>query len=118
MNMCTSFNFRDNKILKPITIVTLLYSVLMFIKYLSNLYWMFFEPDNPLIPKFVYYYAAFPAYFILPFFLVIIYFCIRFLKLNNYNFKIVYALFGLVILFFLFQWKIHEFIMSFNPYGS
>lgn len=116
--MSTSFNFRDIKILKPITIVALLYSVLMFFKYIISLSGLFFEPENPLIPKYLPYYAAFPSYFIVPFFGFIIFLCIRILKAKHYDFRIVYALFILVVLFFIFQWSVHEFLMSFNPYAS
>ncbi|WP_033959161.1 hypothetical protein [Psychroserpens jangbogonensis] len=116
--MNSSFNFKDNKILKPITIVILLYSILMFFNYIENLAGFVFKPKNPLIPEYLTYYIAFPAYFILPFFLVVILICIRFLKTKQYQFHVVFFLFGMVFLFFIFQWKIYEYLMHINPYGS
>ncbi len=116
--MSQPFNFEDNKVLKPITIVTLLYSALMILRYIGSLSGIFFESESPLIPKYLIYYAAFPAYFIVSFFAIIIFICIRILKAKSYNFKVVYFLFGLAVLFFIFQWRIYEFLMHINPYGS
>jgi len=65
--MSQAFEFKNDKILKPITIITLIYSVLMIIKYAGNLSGFVFKTDSPLIPKHLAYYVAFPAYFILPF---------------------------------------------------
>lgn len=113
-----SLDFKNNKILKPITIATLLYSALMFIKYVGKFSVFFREHQNPLIPKYLNDYVAFASYFIVPFFGIIICLCIHTLKTKNYNFRNVYFLFGIAFLFFLFQSRIHEFIMSFNPYTS
>jgi len=116
--MSSNFNFKDNKVLKSITILTLLYSVLMVLKYLENLLGFVFKPKNPLIPEYLSYYIAFPTYFILPFFIVIILLCIRFFKNDHYHFKAVYALFVVAFVFFIFQWRIYKFLMDINPYAS
>tara|TARA_R110002049_G_scaffold111443_1_gene260676 strand:- start:15326 stop:15673 length:348 start_codon:yes stop_codon:yes gene_type:complete len=115
--MSEPFDFKNIKILKPITIITLLYSALMFIKYAEIFTLFFHEPKSPLLPKLLNDYAAFPSYIIVPFFSIIIILCIHCLKAKYYNFKIVYTLFGLVLLFYIFQFQIHQWIMSFNPYG-
>ena len=111
-------NFKNTKILKPITIVTLLYSAYILLKYFGDFFGIFTQPESPLIPKYLSYYVAFPSYIIIPFFLIIVILCLQQLKLKFPDYKIVYVLFGFVVLFFIFHWKIYDFIMSFNPYGS
>lgn len=115
--MIKTLDFKDAKILKPITILTLLYSVLMFMRYAQEFLGLIFKPKSPLIPEYLYDFIAFPSYFIVTFFAFIIFVCVRFLKLSKYNYKYVYLLFGLVFLFFIFQVHIYQFIMRFNPYG-
>jgi hypothetical protein len=116
--MIKGFNFKDNQILKLITVVTLLYSVLMVTIYLGQLSDIVFKVKNPLIPEYLIYYIAFPALIILPFFLVIIFICIRSLKKGDFYFKSVYTLLGIVFLFFIFQSKVYKFLMDINPYAS
>jgi hypothetical protein len=115
--MSKPFDFKNIKILKPITIITLLYSALMFLKYLGGLTGLLFKSKSPLLPKYLSYYIAFPSYFILPFFLILIFLCIHSIKTKKYNFKIVYLLFGLALFVYFFEVYIYQLIMSFNPYG-
>jgi hypothetical protein len=110
-------NLKDNKVLKPITIVTLLYSAFIFIKYFRTLSGIFYEPENPLIPRYLTYYAAFPLFFFVPLFALIIIACGQILRINKYDYRVVYSLLGLVLLFFIFQRIIFEFFISINPYG-
>ncbi len=112
------FNLRETKVLKPITILILLYSALMFFEYTQRFLGIFTIPDNPLIPDYLPYYMAFPSYFVLPFFIIIIFTCVRMMIKRNYNYKTVYILLGLVVLFFLFRWRIQEFLLSQSPYAA
>lgn len=91
--MSEPFDFKNIKILKPITIITLLYSALMFIKYLVDFTGLLYKPKSPLIPEYLADYIAFPSYFLLPFFLIPIFLCIQSIRAKKYNFKIVYLLF-------------------------
>jgi hypothetical protein len=111
-------NFKENKVLKPVTIVTLLYSAFIFIKYFGILSGIFFESSNPLIPKYLPYFAAFPSFIIVPFFTIIIIACLKTFKLNRHDYRVVYALFILALSFFIFQSLIFEFLMYINPYSS
>jgi hypothetical protein len=116
--MSSNFNFKDDKILKPITILTLLYSALMFIKYIGNIVGLLFSSHSPLMPEYLHNYVAFPSYVLVPFFAILIFLCIRTLSTKLYNAKLVYVLFGLALLFYMFQWQIYQWILSFNPYNS
>ena len=116
--MSTGLIYKDNKILRIITILILSYAIIVILQQIYKLLSIYFTQLSPLIPKDLFYYASFPAYFVLPIFSTIVFLCIRFLKAKKYNFIIVYFLFGLSFLFFIFQWKIYGFVMNYNPYAS
>jgi len=115
--MCKLLHLKDYKILKPITILTVLYSAFMFFKYAASLILVYATPQSPLLPKQLNAYASFPLYFLVAFFGVLSFFSMRSLWTKQYNVKRVYALFGIVFLFCIFQWHIYQCIMRFNPYG-
>ena len=60
----SKINYKDTKFLKSITIVILVYSALIFLQYIIELSGIFIEPSNPLIPKFLPYYIAYPSIFL------------------------------------------------------
>jgi hypothetical protein len=99
--MRQKLNFKDPKVLKLLTTLVALYSALMCLKYLGHLTGHLFTSSNPLIPEYLSQYVAFPAFFIVPFFLALVLLSIRFLKTQHYNFKVVYSLFGIAVLFFI-----------------
>ena len=95
-----------------------MYSVIMFVKNLQPLFGLISKPENPLIPKHITYYVAFPSYFIIPYFAIIMVLSGRIIITKQYNFKVVYALFSLALLVYFYQSYIYEFIMDINPYTS
>ena len=109
-------NFKDNKILKSITIITLLYSVLMIINYLYNFLSYFLKNKSPLLPDCLTEYIAFPIYFILPFLLLIVLVNIFSLRNNDFNFYKTYIVLVLSILFFVFQSSLYLLLMNINPF--
>ncbi|MFK7834319.1 MAG: hypothetical protein AB8B52_13680 [Winogradskyella sp.] len=111
------FSFKDDKLLKSITMLTALYAVMMFLKYFGNLSGLFWQSKNPLLPKYLPYYVAFPLYVLLPALSMIIFLCYRMLQQKRYNFKVVYGLFAIVFFFFLWEWRVLEFLMNNNPYA-
>lgn len=115
--MSKFFDFKNDKIIKPITIITLLYSVLMFLKYIGNLTGLLFKSHSPLMPNYLTKYLAFPAFFFVPFFSIIIFMCYRTLKAKTYNYKVAYTLFSLVLIFFFLHSKIYDLLQQINPYG-
>jgi hypothetical protein len=76
------------------------------------------EPENPLIPKYLLNYVAFPTFIIKPIFGIIIFICFRILKRGSYGNKVVYFIFAFADLNVLLQWQVFEFLMSFNPFSS
>lgn len=111
-------NYKDIKILRPITIITIFCSVMVFVQYSRRLIISFREPENPLIPKFVSNYMAFPSYFILPLFFIIILICYLIIRRNKFDYRIVYFLFGFVLVFFFFSGEINQFLLSKSPYAT
>ncbi|REE24378.1 hypothetical protein DFQ09_104149 [Winogradskyella pacifica] len=89
----------------------------MFFKHAVSLMLVYITPQSPLLPKQLKAYAAFPLFFILVFFGILSAFGIQSLWFKRYNVKYVYATFGLLFLFYIFQWQIYQCMMRFNPYS-
>jgi len=98
---------------------TVIYSAYIIISQIVNLVQTYFNiADNPLMPKYLLKYMAFPAFFIVPFFSVLGIISYKQLKYTALNEVIILICFGFAFAYFLFGIHIYELLQSFNPYGS
>ena len=74
--------------------------------------------DNPLMPKHLLNYIAFPLAILIPFFVIIAFLSYREIKTKSLNKNVVLICFILALLHFLFKIRIELLIQSFNPYGG
>ena len=104
----------SKKSLRVFIIISAIYSALRILSYSISLIQAYFNLDNPLIPDYLIYYIAFPLYFFIPIFSLILWYCIRSLTSKEYNKKVIFTF---VIICYLFEAHIYKFIQDFNPYG-
>lgn len=97
----------------------MLYSALIIISNVITIILSYFDFNkNPLLPDYLIYYIAFPSYFIIPFFGIILYLLSKELNSKHLN---TYTILGclIVCILYCFLWgDLHFFIHKFNPYGK
>ncbi len=110
---------RSADAIKKIAIITALYSAYMIISNIANVVQGYFDfNDNPLIPKYLIKYIAFPLIFIVPVFGVIGFLSFRASRSTEPKSIVVISCLIFAMLYFLFQVQIYSYIQSINPYGS
>lgn len=111
--------FNKQRTLKILTILILFYAITQLLLLVIPFVRSYFSlGDNPLLPDYLIQYIAFPLYFLIPIFLLIIGFTLRSLHRNDYSQGIVIVLMGFIILYFIFGYNIYGFLQNYNPYGT
>lgn len=109
----------STKATKNLALITAIYSLFKIILRIIEIIQSYFNiGDNPLIPKYLIKYIAFPLLFIIPFFGIIGYLSFKQFRAFKPKTGIVLVCFLLAILYFLFEIHIYGYIQSVNPYGS
>ncbi len=107
----------SQKNLRVVTLLVLLYAALMIISNVITIILSFLDlRNNPLIPDYLISYMAFPSYFVIPFFGMIIYLMSLQLNSKHLNNSIVIGCFMVCAIYYFFWGDIHLFIHKFNPY--
>ena len=107
----------SQKNLKVITLLVLLYAALMLISNVTTIVLSFLElRNNPLMPDYLVSYMAFPSYFVIPFFGIIIYLMSLQLNSKHLNSSIVIGCLMVCVTYYFLWGDIHLFIHKFNPY--
>lgn len=112
------FDFNNAKYLKNVLLVCSIFAVFIIVGRVVNFVQFYFNIDNPLIPRYLIDYFAFPLYFIIPAFIIILIYAIWCLKNNTFNKYIIIGILIFSIVYFLFQSQIHQYLQSFSPYHS
>lgn len=109
----------SQKNLRVIGLLVLIYSVLIIVGNIVTLVLSFLDLNkNPLMPDYLVNYIAFPSYFIIPFFGIIIYLTSKQLNKKHLNKPKIVGCFILCILYYFLWGDLHLFIHKFNPYGK
>jgi hypothetical protein len=117
--MKNSFLADRKRILRIVTIVNLIIALLIVCANLLNIVSNAISiSQNPLIPKYILYYASFVPFIVIVFFTVIALYCFNFLRRKIYKLQKVSFLFGLTILFFIFTSNIFHLLMYINPFQN
>ena len=105
--------------LKALLVVTLFVSIIQFLYYFVQLGTAIFDTvENPLIPRYLWKFVAFPLSILSALYLIIAIISYFNLRKEAYNFVAVLILFVCTIVLALFAADVYQFINSFNPYGS
>lgn len=111
-------DFNNLKQQKSIVLICAIYAAFVIVFRIVNFTQFYFNIDNPLLPRYLIDYIAFPLFFIIPVFLSIFIYTLWSYKTNNFNKKIIIGIVIFSVLYYLFQTQIYIYIQSFSPYHS
>jgi hypothetical protein len=108
---------KSNKALRTILIVTLGAFVVQFLNYFIQLCSFVFKPQNPLIPKYIWKYAAFNLSIMSFVMFICALYTFYIMRNTERSPAIIYVLFFIAVSVCFFGAHLYQFIDSFNPYA-
>lgn len=111
-------DFNNTKQLKYIILVCSIYAVFIVVGLIINFIQFYFNFDNPLLPRYLINYVAFPLYFIIPVFTTIIIYTFWCYRNDTFYKNFIIGILIFSVLYFLFQAQLYQYIQCFSPYHS
>ncbi|MCD2260042.1 hypothetical protein KWG70_12550 [Psychroserpens sp. XSD401] len=109
----------NEKVLRVLSIVTFAYALIRVLYYLQKIVYTYLDgTSSPLIPTYLWKFAAFPKIILSLIFIVIAIYSYRSFKTKRYHTFVIWLLFVYSVLFIFIGHYIYDFINTFNPYGS
>ncbi len=111
--------YKEQNILKTISIIVLIYSGLQVVIRLINIMTAIYKyyNGNPLIPRYLYKYVVFPHVILFVIFLIVFLFTYRSLKKTIYNRYLIVLTSAIVLLKFFFFEALLSLVNTLNPFS-